>query len=148
MAEEMKCLAQEPSEHMLVMDNDISQIPLLAGFVDQIADQTGIDMATAMGINLALEEAVTNVMLYAYPKDQKGAVHLKAILKPDSIEFVLWDAGVPFDPTKAPKADITLSVEERAIGGLGIHLVRNIMDDVSYKHEDGMNILTMIKNIK
>ena len=75
-------------------------------------------------------------------------MHLKAILKPDSIEFVLWDTGVPFDPTKAPKADITLSVEERAIGGLGIHLVRNIMDDVSYKHEDGMNILTMIKNIK
>ena len=58
------------------------------------------------------------------------------------------DKGIPFDPTAAPEADTTLGVEERAIGGLGIHLVRNIMDSISYENKNGMNILTMIKNTK
>ena len=101
-----------------------------------------------MSLNLALEEAVTNVMMYAYPEGARGSVNLKAILKEECVEFVLWDKGIPFDPTAAPEADTTLGVEERAIGGLGIHLVRNIMDSISYENKNGMNILTMIKNTK
>ena len=132
----------------ITFDNDISQIPQLEGFIDEVQKATGIDPSLAMGLNLALEEAVTNVMMYAYPKGQHGNANLKAILKDGSIEFVLWDKGIAFDPTAAPEADTTLGVEERAIGGLGIHLVRNIMDKVSYENKNGMNILTMIKNIK
>ena len=132
----------------MTFDNDIKQIPMLEGFMNEIEEATGIDPSLTMSLNLALEEAVTNVMMYAYPKGQHGNVNLKAILKDGSIEFVLWDKGVPFDPTAAPEADTTLGVEERAIGGLGIHLVRNIMDSVSYENKNGMNILTMIKNTK
>jgi sigma-B regulation protein RsbU (phosphoserine phosphatase) len=132
----------------ITFDNDISQIPRLEGFIDEIREATGIDAGLAMSLNLALEEAVTNVMMYAYPEGASGSVNLKAILKEGSVEFVLWDKGVPFDPTAAPEADTTLGVEERAIGGLGIHLVRNIMDIISYENKNGMNILTMIKNTK
>ena len=132
----------------ITFDNDISQIPQLEGFIGEVQEATGIDSSLAMGLNLALEEAVTNVMMYAYPKGEHGNANLKAVLKDGSIEFVLWDKGIPFDPTAAPEADTTLGVEERAIGGLGIHLVRNIMDSVSYENKNGMNILTMIKNIK
>ena len=132
----------------ITFDNDISQIPQLEGFIEKVQEATGIDSSLAMGLNLALEEAVTNVMMYAYPKGEHGNANLKAIIKEGAIEFVLWDKGIPFDPTAAPKADTTLSVEERAIGGLGIHLVRNIMDSVSYENKNGMNILTMIKNTK
>ena len=132
----------------MTFDNDIKQIPKLEGFMDEVQEATGIDTSLTMSLNLALEEAVTNVMMYAYPKGQHGNVNLKAILRDSSIEFVLWDKGVPFDPTAAPEADTTLGVEERAIGGLGIHLVRNIMDTVSYENKNGMNILTMIKNTK
>lgn len=131
----------------ITFDNDISQIPKLEGFIDEIREATGIDAGLAMSLNLALEEAVTNVMMYAYPEGASGSVNLKAILKEECVEFVLWDKGIPFDPTAAPEADTTLGVEERAIGGLGIHLVRNIMDSISYENKNGMNILTMIKNL-
>ena len=132
----------------ITFDNDISQIPRLEGFIEEIREDTGIDAGLAMSLNLALEEAVTNVMMYAYPEGASGSVNLKAILKEECVEFVLWDKGIPFDPTAAPEADTTLGVEERAIGGLGIHLVRNIMDSISYENKNGMNILTMIKNTK
>ena len=132
----------------ITFDNDISQIPKLEGFIEEIREATGIDAGLAMSLNLALEEAVTNVMMYAYPEGAHGSVNLKAILKEECVEFVLWDKGIPFDPTAAPEADTTLGVEERAIGGLGIHLVRNIMDGISYENKNGMNILTMIKNTK
>ena len=131
----------------ITFDNDISQIPQLEGFIEEVQEATGIDSSLAMGLNLALEEAVTNVMMYAYPKGEHGNANLKAVIKDGAIEFVLWDKGIPFDPTAAPEADTTLGVEERAIGGLGIHLVRNIMDSISYENKNGMNILTMIKNI-
>ena len=132
----------------ITFDNDISQIPRLEGFIEEIREATGIDAGLAMSLNLAFEEAVTNVMMYAYPEGASGSVNLKAILKEECVEFVLWDKGIPFDPTAAPEADTTLGVEERAIGGLGIHLVRNIMDSISYENKNGMNILTMIKNTK
>ncbi len=133
-------------EKKIVFDNDVSQIPMLEGFVDEVADAAMLDPGVAVSLNLALEEAVVNVMLYAYPKGVQGRVNLKALIKADSVEFVLWDKGKPFDPTSAPEANTTLGVEERAIGGLGIHLVRKIMDRVSYSYNGGMNILTMIKN--
>jgi sigma-B regulation protein RsbU (phosphoserine phosphatase) len=131
----------------IVLDNDISQIPRLADFIEEISAVKPIEPGMAMSLNLALEEAVTNVMMYAYPQGQHGNVCLAATILDTGLEFVLSDKGKPFDPTAAPEADTTLGVEERAIGGLGIHLVRNIMDSISYENKNGMNILTMIKNL-
>jgi len=131
----------------LILHNDIQQIPQLAEFVETIAADKNLDQATAMSLNLALEEAVTNVILYAYPDGIDGLVDIEAYIRPDCLEFILSDNGKPFDPTAAPDADITLGVNERSIGGLGIYLVRNIMDTVSYRYENGKNVLTMIKKI-
>ena len=63
-------------------------------------------------------------------------------------EFIIIDSGIPFDPTKKEEVDITMSAEERPIGGLGIHLVREIMDTVNYEYKDNKNILTLSKKIK
>ena len=131
----------------LTLHNDIKQIALLEGLINTVADRKQLDDATKASINLALEEAVTNVILYAYPDGVDGTVDMDAVLLDDSVKFVISDRGKPFDPTAAPEADTTLPVEERPIGGLGIFLVRQIMDDVSYRYEDGKNILTMIKKI-
>jgi sigma-B regulation protein RsbU (phosphoserine phosphatase) len=131
----------------LILHNNIQQIPQLAEFVETIAEEKNLDQAMAMSLNLALEEAVTNVILYAYPDGIDGLVDIEAFIHIDCLEFIISDSGKPFDPTAAPEADVTLGVDERKIGGLGIYLVRNIMDTVSYRYEKGKNILTMIKKI-
>ena len=137
-----------PSVRMrhLILKNDIHQIPRLADFVTAIATESGLDQATTMSLNLALEEAVSNVILYAYPKGTKGVVEISANMLDDRIDFTVTDEGLPFDPTQASSPDLSLKAEERPIGGLGIYLVRNIMDQVSYTRKDGKNILLMTKN--
>ena len=134
-------------ERHLELHNDIKQISLLAEFIETIAEEKQLDETLAMNLNLALEEAVTNVILYAYPKGTDGLVDIEAILKDHSLEFIITDSGVPFDPTAAPEADITLSADERPIGGLGIFMVRKLMDEVHYQRLDGKNVLKMTKNI-
>ena len=131
----------------LELHNDIKQISLLAEFIEKIAEEKQLDETLAMNLNLALEEAVTNVILYAYPKGTDGLVDIEAILKKHSLEFIITDSGVPFDPTAAPEADITLSADERPIGGLGIFMVRKLMDEVHYQRLDDKNVLKMAKNI-
>lgn len=138
---------KEPVQHRLILHNDIQQIPQLAVFVEKVARLARLNKAVAMTLNLALEEAVSNVILYAYPSGADGLVDIEADISPDSLVFILSDSGKPFDPTAAPDADVTLSAEERPIGGLGIFLVRSIMDEVRYERVDGRNIFTMIKKI-
>ena len=136
-----------PQERHLVLHNNIQQIPQLADFVETIAQEKQLDPSLAMGINLALEEAVSNVMLYAYPKGTDGLVQVDATLSKDTLEFVIVDNGVPFDPTAAPDVNFNIPVEDRPIGGLGIHLVRQLMDTVSYERKADKNVLKMKKNI-
>lgn len=123
-----------PERH-LVLHNDIKQIPQLAAFIETVAAEKNLDLSLAMSLNLALEEAVTNVILYAYPEGSDGLVDIEAILREDSLEFIVSDSGRPFDPTAQEEADVTLGVEDRPIGGLGIFLVRKLMDSVSYRRE-------------
>ena len=131
----------------IVLHNDIRQIPQLARFVETIAADKKLDQSLTMGLNLALEEAVTNVILYAYPEGADGLVDVEAVLNPDQLTFIISDGGRAFDPTSVPEADVSSPVEERPVGGLGIHLVRQIMDSVSYARRDGQNYLTMTKII-
>ena len=140
--------SQDIAERHLILHNDIQQIPQLAEFMEQIAREAKLDQSLSMSLNLALEEAVTNVILYAYPEGSDGLVDIEAIIRPERLDFIISDSGIPFDPTAAPEADVTLSAEERPIGGLGIYLVRNLMDTVTYRREHDRNILAMTKQIK
>ncbi|MBQ6178191.1 MAG: SpoIIE family protein phosphatase [Bacteroidales bacterium] len=132
----------------LVIKNDISQISRLEKFISGIAASKNLDEALATNINLALEEAVTNSVMYAYPEGTEGEIEIKARVDDNEIEFILSDNGIEFDPTARPEPDITASAELRPIGGLGIFLVKNIMDSVTYRREDGTNNLIMIKKLK
>ena len=135
------------SERHLLIHNDIQQIPQLAEFVEAIAVEKQLDHSLTLSLNLALEEAVSNIIMYAYPDGADGLVDIEAILRDTSLRFVISDSGVPFDPTTVPKADTSLGAEERPVGGLGIYLVRSIMDSVHYERTDGKNILSMTKNL-
>ena len=130
----------------ITLPNKLEELSRLNAFVDEICEEHGCDMDMTMRMNLAMEEAVVNVIDYAYPPDTVGYVDIKAMSYDDHLKFVISDSGKPFDPTKKEEVDISLPVDERRIGGLGIHLVRQLMDSVSYERKDGRNILTLIKN--
>ena len=129
----------------LVLPNDIATIPQLNEFIDTIAEEVGLDMSLTMSLNLALEEAVVNVMDYAYPEDQRGDVDIEVTADQQWLTFVISDTGIAFDPTAKEDVDTTLSAEERPIGGLGIFLVRQLMDVIDYKREGNKNVLTLRK---
>lgn len=132
---------------VLELKNDISQVPLLGEWVECIGEEMLLPMPAVFQLNLALEEAVVNVMSYAYPDKKDMPVILEADANEteevNSITFTLRDNGIPFDPTQSEEPDITLSAEERNIGGLGIFLVQQIMSEVNYERKDNSNILTM-----
>lgn len=130
----------------LILPNDVDTIPQLNEYIDCICEENGIDMEIAMSLNLAIEEAVVNVMSYAYPDGAQGDVKIESAVAPNQITFVITDNGIPFDPTAKEDVDVTLSAEERPIGGLGIHLIRQIMTHISYERKDGKNILTLSKD--
>ena len=131
----------------LTLPNDINTIPQLQEFVEGVGEELNIDPSTVMSLNLALEEAVVNVMNYAYSPESGGDVVIEAEANDVRLKFTIIDSGAPFDPTAVTDADTTLSTEERPIGGLGIYLVRQIMDSINYERVDGKNILSLRKKI-
>ena len=128
--------------------NQVAEIPRLADFVEELGAELDLSPAMTMNINLALEEAVVNIILYAYPQDQLHEIRLKVTASEQQLIFLLTDSGMSFDPTRVPEADVTLPLEERPIGGLGVFLIRKIMNEVTYERIGGENKLTMKKNIE
>ena len=136
------------SKHSLTLPNDIETIPQLNEFIDTVAEEIGLDMSLTMSLNLAIEEAVVNVMEYAYLEGEQGNVDIEVSADERWLTFIISDNGIPFDPTTQKDADTTLSAEERPIGGLGIFLVRQLMDSINYQRKDGKNILTLSKKME
>lgn len=131
----------------ITLPNDVQATTELGMFVDEVCENVGFDMSTTFKLNLAIEEAVVNVMSYAYPAGTKGDVDIDAEADDEQLKFVISDSGTPFDPTQKGEVDTTLSAEERGIGGLGIHLIRQIMDTINYERVDGKNVLTLRKKL-
>ena len=131
----------------LTLSNNIEEIPLLAEFVESICEQAGLDMGITMNINLAMEEAVVNVMNYAYPLGTQGKIVIEAMADDQRVKFVIVDQGAPFDPTTKEDVDTTLSIDDRPTGGLGIHLIRQIMDTINYERKGKNNVLTLCKKL-
>lgn len=134
----------------LIMTNSLEEVLRLPLFLEDIAGETAMDAAEMMALNVALEEALVNVIRYAYPQSEIGKIVLSSVWdkKNGKLCFCLTDWGMAFDPLSVPEADVTLSLEERPIGGLGIFLMRNIMDEVTYRREGDCNVLIMKKEIK
>ena len=134
-------------EKSIVLANDISEITRLYEFIENMGNDFSLSPDIVFNLNLVLEEAVVNIINYAYPKEEHQYIYLSASMKDGSIVLVLTDTGKEFDPTAAPEADITLSAEDRQIGGLGIFLIRQIMNEVKYERIEGKNVLTLEKKI-
>ena len=134
-------------EKSIVLAKDISEISRLYEFIEELGNDFSLSPDIVFNLNLVLEEAVVNIINYAYPKEEHESIYLSARMHEGSIVLVLTDTGKEFDPTAAPEADVTLSADERQIGGLGIFLIRQIMNEVKYQRIEGKNILTLEKKL-
>ena len=132
----------------LVIKNNVQEVARFSTFIKSATEKLGIEKSLARQLRLAVEEAVVNVIDYAYPAGKEGDITIKIMSDGHTLRFQIIDAGVLFDPTMKEKADTTLSVEDRQIGGLGILLVRELMDSINYERIEGTNVLTLIKNLK
>ena len=132
----------------LTLINKVSEITKLNAFVKSAMAALNMESGLANRIKLAVEEAVTNVIDYAYPNDIEGNISVTIEADESRIRFILTDSGAEFDPTGVSKADTTLTVDERPIGGLGVFLVRNLMDSINYERVDGKNVLRMEKRFR
>ena len=132
----------------LLIKNDVHEVSKFSTFIKSVMEKLSIEKTLARQLRLAIEEAVVNVIDYAYPAGQEGNIEVQIMSDGETLKTVLIDSGVAFDPTAKEKADTSLSAEDRQIGGLGILLVRELMDSINYERIDGQNILTLIKKIK
>jgi serine/threonine-protein kinase RsbW len=119
-------------------------IPVISEFIEKLMKTYGFDMRKIMEVQLAAEEACTNIALYAYP-GRAGNIRIEAKVG-DSLQLNIEDDGAPFDPTKRDLPPIQADAEERPIGGLGIYLIKTYVDDVSYEFKEGKNVLRLVKN--
>ena len=131
----------------LVIKNNVREMPKFGEFVKSMFGKMGLDKSMSRNIRLAVEEAVVNVMNYAYPAGEEGEIEIRLMSDGTVLRTVIIDSGVAFDPTIEKKADTSLPPEERQIGGLGILLYRELMDSINYEREGGKNILTLNKQL-
>ena len=115
-------------------------------FVRGELEAAGGSLKVMSQVEIAVEEIYVNIVHYAYPSGEgEAAIRCETDREVPKITIQFLDAGTPFDPLAKEDADISLSAEERSIGGLGILMVKKLMDEVTYCYEEGKNILTIVK---
>jgi len=134
-------------QEQITLVNKESEVTRLGSFVKDFLEPLQLDKKLAAGMRLALEEAVVNVINYAYPVGEQGEVLINADTNGHEVRFTITDSGYPFDPTTVLEPDTTLDAQNRPIGGLGILLSRKLMDSISYNRKDGKNVLSLTKFI-
>ncbi|MFA6127973.1 MAG: ATP-binding protein [Bacteroidales bacterium] len=135
-------------EKILRVHNQMEELTRVEGFLEEIGDTWGLPMPLMLSINLVLEEALTNVILYGFDDENQHLIEIHFTLDRDRLGISIVDDGHEYDPTVKADPDITLPAEERPIGGLGIFLIKKIMDTVEYQRKDNKNYLILTKIIK
>ena len=132
----------------LTVDADVKKIPAVTDFINGILEEAGCPIKVQMQIAVVIDELFANIAMYAYDGGKGEAiVGVDVSGEPQVVSITFKDRGKPFDPLAKEDPDVTLSVEERPIGGLGIFMVKKMMDEVIYKYEEGVNVLTVRKKI-
>ena len=134
-------------EIVVRMANRLEEIERLSSAIEAFVARHDLPDSVAFAFNLSLDELVTNVILYAFPDVQDHTIEVRLTLEGGTLHAVLSDDGRPFDPLSVPPPNLDAPIEERRIGGLGIHIVREMMDSLSYAREDGRNVLRLGKRV-
>lgn len=132
----------------LTVDATVESISVITEFVDEQLEQLNCPMKALMQINIAIDELFSNIVHYAYhPEVGPATVRVEVLKTPLSVVITFIDQGVPYDPLAKADPDISLSADEREIGGLGIYIVKKNMNEISYEYKDGRNILKIRKEL-
>ena len=144
--EQTDTLTFSPNE--LVIEAVPENLPDVQAFVDEHLEGASCPMKAQMQIGVAVEEIFINIASYAYaPEKGNTTVRVEVSQEPVSVTITFVDHGTPYDPLSKQDPDVTLDAEHREIGGLGIFMTKQLMDDVAYEYQDGKNILTLKKNL-
>ena len=132
----------------LTIPATIENIDLVTNFVNEQLEKIDCPPKAQMQIDIAIDELFGNIAHYAYnPKTVPATVRVEVTSAPISVVITFIDHGIPYDPLKKNDPDITLTSDEREIGGLGIFMVKKTMDEITYEYRDGQNILRIRKDI-
>lgn len=132
----------------LTVEATVESIPVITEFVDEQLEQFDCPMKAQAQIDIAIDELFSNIVHYAYnPGTGLATVRVEVVEEPLSVIITFIDQGVPYDPLAKADPDVTLSAEEREIGGLGIYIVKKNMNEITYEYKDGKNILKIRKEI-
>jgi len=132
----------------ITIEAKIENLDEVLGFVDGQLEELECPMKAQMQIDVAVEEIFVNIASYAYaPGVGNAVVRFESSQDPASVTITFIDSGIPYDPVRKDDPDVTLSAEERGIGGLGIYMAKKAMDDMKYVYRDGQNILSISKSI-
>jgi len=134
-------------EKKITISNRLDQLEILANALESISGRWDIPMNATLNLNLVLEELITNIIFYGYDDTNEHEINIHFSYDDKIVQIQIEDDGKEFNPLSYAEPDTDLSLDDRKIGGLGIHFVRKIMDDITYIRSDNKNILTMKKNI-
>lgn len=132
-------------ETKLTIGNDLSELDRVHTWVEDFQALHALSSDVAFAVTLSLDELLTNIISYGYPNTVAHAVWISMRLEADRLHVRIEDQAEPFNPLTAEEPDLDAPIEERRIGGLGIHFVRTVMDEVAYAFVDGRNVLTLVK---
>ena len=125
--------------------NDLRELARIAERIDEFCDDRNLGPQIGYAVNLSVDEILTNTISYGYDDEEPHEIEIVVSMQGDAIVVVIVDDSTAFDLSRTPDADVESSVEERALGGLGLFLVHQMMDGVEYRHVDGRNVVTLTK---
>jgi serine/threonine-protein kinase RsbW len=131
----------------LEVDSKLESLSIISDFITKVTERAGLEARNIFEVQMAVDEACTNIIQYAYP-EQKGMITLVCELVNDDFIVTIRDKGKPFDPSCVPAPDLEADLDKRKVGGLGIYFMRKMMDEVSYNLDaEKGNELTMRKKL-
>lgn len=128
----------------IAIGSDIAEIPRVSAVLEEAMQAHGFSAEEILDTQLAVEEAITNVIVHGYRK-AGGKIVISLRFGTGGLHITITDSATPFDPLSLPAPDLEADVDERRIGGLGVYLIRQVMDETTYQFADGKNILTLTK---
>lgn len=130
------------------LKSKLSELDKLCQHLERFGESIGLSPKCIFEANLALDELFTNIISYGFKDKREHTIEVTISHQNNKLIFNIEDDGVPFNPTKVDAPDLECTIEECRIGGLGIHLAKNLMDEVCYQRCNNKNILTLKKNTK